>query len=91
MIDDNMEKCCGVSTDFTRILTDFFIIKIGEKSSTKIPFSKMYRLIRSATLIVLYTPIYLQFDDYSPYFFRHILTETCDVVMDIPIALDILV
>ena len=35
--DDNEEKCCGVSTDFIRKLTDLFFITIGEKASTKTP------------------------------------------------------
>ena len=43
MNDDNMEKCCGVSTDFIRKLVDLFFIIIGEKAPTNIPLSKMYR------------------------------------------------
>ena len=39
--DDNMEKCCGVSTDFIRKLTGFFFIIIGEKSSNRIGFMVM--------------------------------------------------
>ena len=37
---DNMGKCCGVSTDFIRKLTDLFFIIVGEKSSTHIPLRK---------------------------------------------------
>ena len=62
-----MEKCCGVSTDFIRKLTDFFFIIIVEKSSTNITLSKMYRLRKCATLICLYGSMYLQLDDYPPY------------------------
>ena len=32
MNDENMEKCCGVSTGFIRKLTDLFFTIIGEKS-----------------------------------------------------------
>ena len=67
MNDDNKEKCCVVSTDFIRKLTDFFFTIIGENSSTSIPLSKMYRLRKSATLTCLYGPIYLELDDYPPY------------------------
>ena len=67
MNDDNKEKCCGVSTDFIRKLTDLFFIIIGEKASTNIPLSKMYRLRKSATLTCLYGTMYLELDDYPPY------------------------
>ena len=40
MIDDNEEKCYGVSTDINRKWTDFFFITIGEKLSTNIPLRK---------------------------------------------------
>ena len=40
---EDLDKCCGVSTDFISKLTVFFII-IGEKASTNIPWSKMNRL-----------------------------------------------
>ena len=89
---DNKENCYGVSTDLIRTLTGFFSITIGGKSLTKIPLSKMYRLIKSATLTRLYRPIYLELDDYPPYsdkhqlFLRHTLTKTWYVFTDIPIA-----
>ena len=67
MKDDNMEKCCGVSTDFIRILTDLFFIIIGEKAPTHIPLSKMYRLRKISTLTCPYVTMYLQLDDYPPY------------------------
>ena len=67
MNDDDMEKCCGVSTDFIRKLTDLFFIIIGEKASTNIPLRKMYHLRKCATLICLYVPMYLQLDEYPPY------------------------
>ena len=41
---EDIDKCCGVSTDFISKLTDFFFIIIGEKASTNIPWSKMNRL-----------------------------------------------
>ena len=44
MNDDNMKKCCGVSNDFIRKLTDFFFIIIGGKDSTNLTLSKMCRL-----------------------------------------------
>ena len=62
-----MEKFCGVSTDFIRKLTDLFFIIIGEKSSTNIPLSKMYRLRKCATLTCLYGTMYLKLDDYPLY------------------------
>ena len=68
MNDDIEEKCYGVSTDFIRKLTDLFFITIGEKASTNIPLSKMYRLRKSATLIRLDGPMYLELDDYPPYY-----------------------
>ena len=68
MNDENEEKCYGVSTDFIRKLMDFFFITIGEKASTKIPLSKMYRLRKRASLTSLYGPMYLELDDYPPYF-----------------------
>ena len=67
MNDDDMEKCCGVSTDFIRKLTDFLFILIGEKASINIPLRKMNRLRKSATLTCIYGPMYLQLDDYPPY------------------------
>ena len=68
MIDDNEEKVYGVSIDFIRKLTDLFFIIIGEKASTYIPLSKIYRLRKSATLTCLYGPIYLYLDEYTPYY-----------------------
>ena len=59
----------------------FFVI-IDEKASTNIPWSKMDRLKKNATLTCVYGPMYLQLDDYPPYsgknqtFLRHILTAT---------------
>ena len=57
----------AVSTDFIRKSTDLFLIIIGEKYSTNIPLSKIYRLRKSATLTCLYGPMYLHLDDYPPY------------------------
>ena len=37
MKDDNMEKCCGVSTHFIRKLTDFFLMIIVEKPQQTFP------------------------------------------------------
>ena len=54
MNDEDDEIFYGVSTYFIRKLTDFFFIIIGEKASTKIPLSKMYRLRKSAALTCLY-------------------------------------
>ena len=68
MNDENKEEFCGVSTDFTRKLTGFFFIIIGEKASTNIPLRKMYCLRKSATLTCLYGSIYLELDDYPPYY-----------------------
>ena len=68
MNDENEGKCSGVSTVFIRKLTDLFFITIGEKASTNIPLSKIYRLRKSATLKRLYGPIYLKLDDYPPYY-----------------------
>ena len=67
MNDDDMEKCCVVSTDSIRKLTDFFFIIIGEKASINIPLRKMYYLRKCSTLTCLYGHIYLQFNDYPPY------------------------
>ena len=67
MSNDDMEKCCCVSTDFIRKLTYFFLIFIGEKASTKIPMRKMYCLKKCATLTCLYGLMCLQLDDYDPY------------------------
>ena len=67
MNDYNKEKCCGVSTDFIRKLTDLFYIIIGEKISTNIPLSKMYRLGKSTKLTCIYGPMYLELDEYPPY------------------------
>ena len=69
MNDDNDEKCNGVSTDFIRKLTDLFFITIGEKALTNIPLRKMYRLRKSATLTHLYEPMYLELDEYPPYYY----------------------
>ena len=66
-LDENKEKCCGVSTDFIRKLTDLFLITIDEKSSTNILLSKMYCLRKSSTLKFLYGPIYLELNDYHTY------------------------
>ena len=68
MNDDNDGKCYGVSNDFIRKLTDLFFITIGEKVLTNIPLSKMYRLRKSATLTHLYEPMYLELDEYPPYY-----------------------
>ena len=38
---EDIDKFCGVSTDFISKLTDLFLIIIGEKASTNIPWSKM--------------------------------------------------
>ena len=97
MDDDNEDKCYGVSTDFIRKSTDFFFITIGEKESTNTPLRKIYRLRKSATLTRLYGTMYLELDDYPLYydknvsFFRHTLTENCDVFKDIPITLHIMI
>ena len=66
--DDNMKKCCVVSTDFIRKLTDLFFIIIGEKASTKIPLSKLYCLKEIAALKCLYGSMYLQLFDYPTYY-----------------------
>ena len=66
--DDNEGKCYGVSTDFIRKFTDLFFITIGKKSSTNIPLSRIYRLIKSATLTCLYGPMYSDLDYCSPYY-----------------------
>ena len=77
MNDDNMENCYGVSTDFIIKLTGLFFIIIGERSSTNIPLSKIHRLRNIATLTCLYVPMYLQLDDYPPYYDkRSVLFET---------------
>ena len=68
MNNDNEENCYGVSTDFIWKLTDLFFITIGEKACTNIPLRKMYRLRKSVTLTCLYGPMYLQLDDYPPYY-----------------------
>ena len=65
---DNEKKCYGVSTDFIRKWMDLFFITVGEKAATNIPLSKIYRLRKSATLISLYGPMYLELDDYPPYY-----------------------
>ena len=67
MNDDNEEKCYGISADFIRKLKEFFII-ICEKASTNIPLSKRYHFLKSAILTCIYRPMYLQFDDYPPYY-----------------------
>ena len=38
---EDIDKCCGVSTDFISKLTNFLFTIIGEKASTNIPWSKM--------------------------------------------------
>ena len=65
--DDNGEKCYGVSTDIIRKLTDLYLITIGEKSSTNIPLSTVYRLRKSTALTHLHELMYLEFDDYPQY------------------------
>ena len=50
MNDDNEEKCFDLSTDFIGKLTDLFFTTIGEKASTNIPVSRMYRLRKIATI-----------------------------------------
>ena len=45
----------------------FFII-IGEKSSTNVPLTKMYRLRNFSEMTCIYGPMYLQLDDYLPYY-----------------------
>ena len=95
--DDNNGKCYGVPTDFIGKLTNLFFIIIGEKSSTSMPLRKMYQFLKSATLTYLYGLMYLQLDDYPPYydknqtFLRHTLTGTWYVLMDIPIMLHIII
>ena len=64
MNDVKKENCCGVSTYFIRKLRDLFFIIIGEKASTNIPLSKMYRLRKISTLKCIYGPMYLKLDDY---------------------------
>ena len=82
MNDDNEETCYGVSTDFIRKLTDLFFINIGEKTSTNIIMSKIYRLRKRTALASIYGPMYSELDDYPPYsdknqsFLIHKLTET---------------
>ena len=66
-LDENKEKCCGVSTDFNRKLMDLCFTIIGEKASTKFPLSKMYILRKSAILTCVYGPMYLKLYDYPPY------------------------
>ena len=67
MNNEDLDKCCGVSTDLIIKLTDFVFITIGEKASTKIPWIKMNWLRKNATLTCLYGPMYLQLDDYPLY------------------------
>ena len=67
MNNEDLDKCCGVSTDFIRKLIGFFFIIIGEKASTNIPLRKMNWLRKNAMLTCLYGPMYLQLDDYPPY------------------------
>ena len=96
MNNDKMEHCCGVSTDFIRKLTDLFFIIIGEKASTNIPLSKMYRLRKFENWQVymypctnsLSTILHILTKDQT--FLRNTSTETWDVFVDIPIVLDIL-
>ena len=68
MNDDNEENCYGFSTDFIIKFTDFFFITIGEKASTDILLSKMYRLRKCGTLPCPYEPMYLHLDEYPPYY-----------------------
>ena len=77
MNDENEEKCYGVSTDFVRKLTDLFFINIDEEAPTNIPLSKMYRLIKIATLTCLYGTMHLELYDYSPYSYKkYVIFET---------------
>ena len=66
--DDNEENCCGVSTGLIRKLTDLFFTAIGEKASTNIPLSKIHRLRKGAKMTRLYGTMYLELDDYPPYY-----------------------
>ena len=72
MNDDNEEKSHVVSTDFIRKLTDFFLITIDDKASTDITLRKMCRLRKSAALTRLYGPMYLDLDDYPPYYDKNL-------------------
>ena len=54
---EDIDKCCGVSTDFIRKLTDTFFIIIGEKASTNIPWSKMNRLKKSNANMLIWTDV----------------------------------
>ena len=82
MNDENDENRYGVSTIFITKLTYLFFITIGDKASTNIPLSKIYRLIKISRLACLYKPMYLELEDYPPYsdkslsFLRYTLTET---------------
>ena len=68
--DENEEMCYVFLTDFIRKLTNLFFITIGGNVSTNIPLRKMYRLRKSATLTRLYGPMYLELDDYPPYYYK---------------------
>ena len=69
MNDEHEEKCYGVSTNFIRKITNLSFITIGEKASTNIPLSKIYRLRKSATPpTLLYGTMYLELDDYPRYY-----------------------
>ena len=72
MINDDVEKCSGISTDFIRKLTIFFII-IGVKTSTNIPLRKINQLRKIATLTGLYVTLYLHLDDHLPYSYKKII------------------
>ena len=65
---DNKKKCFGVSTDFIIKLMDLSFLIIGKKASTNIPLRKIYCLRKSATLICLHGPTYLELDDHPPYY-----------------------
>ena len=63
---EDIDRSCGVSTDFINNLTDFFKI-IGEKASTNIPRRKMNLFKKKAMLTCEYGLMYLHLDDYPPY------------------------
>ena len=61
----NEEKCYGISTDFIRKLTDFFII-IGGKHQ-KISSLSRCMALKIVGITCLYRPMCLELDDYPPY------------------------
>ena len=63
---EDIDNCCGVSTDFINKLTDFFHYHC-EKALTNIPRIKMNRLKKKAMLTCEYGLMYLHLDDYPPY------------------------